>query len=84
MKNQEKKYLTIGQLKDVLNEIVNDDNKDIPIAIRSKPLSGKAYIGPSPCTICLPFAGLGFDWDDGKFFVFPIEDLFFNDVDKKF
>jgi len=79
-----KKYLTVGQLRDILNESVNDENKDTIIVIDSKPLSGRAFVGADPCMTCQPFAGFGFDWNAGKFFIFPSEDLFFNDVDKKF
>jgi len=80
----DKKYLTVGQLRDILNELVDDKNKDYIFVIDSKPLSGRTFVGADPCTTCRPFAGFGFDWNEGKFFIFPSEDLFFNDVDKKF
>ena len=84
MFNNDIKFLTVGQLKEILDSSVNDDNKNNPIVIDSKPLSSRVYIGASPSTTCMPFAGFGIDWDTGKFFIFPSETLYFNDIDKEF
>jgi len=82
MEESKNKYLTVGQLKKILDNCVDESNKDCLVVIDSKPLSSRSYIGASPSTCCMPFAGFGIDWDSEKFLIFPSETLYFNDVDR--
>jgi len=81
MKKQDNQYLTVGQLKKILDECVNVTNENNLVVISSEPLSGRAFIGSSPCMTCNS-VGFGFDWDSGRFFIFPSEKLYFKDKEK--
>ena len=62
--------MTLKELKDIINQVSDEEANSLTVAIPLREFS----LGPSAFEE-IKTTGRGFDWDTGKYFLFPANDL---------